>query len=98
MNASMPHDTYLDHVFSKTEQQWEHRYGYLKDKVPKPCEGNTMYYSLEWNNQYYEAVVDENPEKPSVKWLQQNLRSVASLVDSTIVSTTSLFADSVSTR
>lgn len=76
MNASMPHDTYLDHVFSKTEQQWEHRYGYLKDKVPKPCEGNTMYYSLEWNNQYYEAVVDENPEKPSVKWLQQNLRSV----------------------
>lgn len=77
MNTHMPHDSYLDHVISKSELDWEHRYGYLKDKVPKPCRGNTLYSSLTWNGHNHEAILESETETPSIEWLQRNLRHVA---------------------
>ena len=77
MNTYMPHDSYLDHVFSKTEQQWEHRYGYLREKVPKPCGEAILYSSLSWNHNRYEAALESENETPSIEWLQRNLKHVA---------------------
>ena len=77
MNTYMPHDSYLDHVFAKTEQQWDRRYGYLKDKIPKPCGEPSLYSSLSWNHHHYEAVPEMITDTPSVQWLQQNMQYVA---------------------
>lgn len=77
MNTYLPHDSYLDHIFSRTEQQWELRYGYLKTKVPKPCGDATVYASLSWNHHRYEAVKESESGTPSIEWLQRNLKHVA---------------------
>lgn len=77
MNTYLPHDSYLDHVFSETEQDWERRYGYLKDKVPKLCGGEVLYSSLSWNHHRYEAIPDGENGATSFEWLQRNLKFVA---------------------